>query len=140
MAIPHLRTIAAAGLLALLCGAGTARAGFNSGAGVGEPTLLRLTGFIGAPPPGATTLGTVTLGVDHTVATFHLAAVQTLNGALTEGRAALRQTELYNPNLLLAGKADLLRRITSEPPQTKLTLFGYLSGTRRLVVVQVDAS
>lgn len=116
-----------------------ALAGFAPGAGVAQPTLLRISGYVGGAPPDAKTLGAVTLGIDHTVVTFALRAVQSAGGELTEGRAALRQTELYNPNLLVVGPPALLQQISTAPPHAQLTIFGYLNGnSRRLMVVQVD--
>ena len=135
----HPRVIVTASLALLLGGAPALTAGFGPGAGVSQPTLLRLTVFVGTAPPGERTLGPITLGIDHTVATFEIAAVQTVGGSLTEGRAALRHVELYRPNLLLVGDLALLRSISEAPPHTKLTVFGYFSGnSRRLIVVQVD--
>jgi hypothetical protein len=99
--------------LVLALTAGTASASdLSSGLGLPQPTLLRLTGFVGGAPQGAATIGTVTLGLDHTVATLDLSEVQTLNGPLTEGRSALRQFDLYSPNILLIGDRTLLRGIS----------------------------
>ncbi len=111
------------------------------GAGIPEPILIRITGYVHTAPSGETTLGPFTLGIDHQIQTLALTAVQMLNGPLTEGPAALRQYWLYHPNILLVGDPELLRAIRSAPPQTKVTLFAYiLSGTQRMLVVQVDRS
>ncbi len=114
---------------------------FGPGAGTPQPTLLRLIGFVGSAPDGVETLGSVTVRVDHTMATLALAEVQMLNGPLTEGRAALRQTELYTPNLVLIGSRVLLTNIREAPEHARITVFGYLSGNaRRLFVVEVQRS
>jgi len=126
-------------LLTLTFSARIVSAGFGEGAGVAQPTFLRLSGYVGGAPPDAKTLGTVTLGIDRTVVKLDLTAVQSAGGSLTEGRAALRQTELYNPNLLLVGPPAVLQTISTAPPHTQLTIFGYLNGnSQRLMVVQVD--
>src|SRR5262249_18517489 len=110
----------------------------GSGSAVPQPTLLRLTGFVGAAPAGVTTLCSVTLGIDDRVTTLDLSAVQTLNGSLTEGPASLRQFELFSPNILLVGEAALLRGITEAPAHAKLVVFGYTRpGARRMMVVDV---
>jgi hypothetical protein len=134
------RTAVALGALASVTLAAAPARAFHSGSGVGlpQPTLLRLTGFVRRGPEGAKTLGPITLGIGHTVLRFDLTAVQTLNGPLTEGRAALQQYDLYHPNLLLVGAPRLLREIRTAPPQTKLTVFGYVhAGAWRLLVVAV---
>ena len=105
---------------------------------VPEPILLRFTGFVASAPEGEKTLGTLTLGIDHAVTTVELAAVQMLNGPLTEGPAALRAFELYNPNLLCVGSRKLLDSIRAAPPRRQITVFGYLRGPRRLLVVEVQ--
>lgn len=111
------------------------------GAGIPQPILVRITGFVHSAPAGETTLGPLTLGVDHQTKTLALTAVQMLNGPLTEGPAALRQYWLYHPNILLVGNAELLRAVRSAPAHRKLTLFAYiLSGTQRMLLVQVDPS
>ena len=113
----------------------------SSGAGVPQPMLLRISGFVGGAPQGALSLGTFTFGVDDKVVAVDLSAVQTLNGPLTEGPAALRQFDLYSPNLLLIGEPDVLRNLTDAAPHAQVTLFGYLhQGARRMFVVQVDAA
>jgi hypothetical protein len=127
--------------LTLALATGTASAlQVGSGAGVPQPPLLRLTGFVGSAPDGVTTLGSVTLGFDQTVATLALAEVQTLNGSLTEGLSALRQYDLYSPNMLLVGDRALLQRISDAPPRARITLYGYVRGTDRLFVVEVQTS
>jgi len=114
---------------------------FGAGAGVPQPTLLRITGFIGSAPEGVSTLGPVTLGLGNTVATLDVVDVQLLNGPLTEGRSALRHVELYTPNLRLVGAAAVLDGIRQAAPQAKITVFGYLNnGARRLIVVEVHAA
>lgn len=110
----------------------------GASAGIPQPILLRLTGFIDSAPQGERTLGTVTLGADRTVTTLELSAVQTLNGPLTEGPSALRQVEQYRPNLLLIGDQTLLESIRAAPPHTKITVFGYIRGPHRLIVVDVQ--
>ncbi len=134
--------ITAVALTGLLCCAGAAAA-FDTGPGAGipEPILIRITGYVQTAPSGETTLGPFTLGVGDKIQTLALTAVQMLNGPLTEGPAALRQYWLYNPNVSLVGKPELLRAVRSAPAQTKLTLFAYiLSGTQRMLLVQVDQS
>ena len=112
----------------------------GSGAGVLQPLLFRISGFVGGAPPGIPTLGPFTFGVDHSVVALDLSGVQTLNGPLTEGPAALRQFDLYSPNLLLVGEQDVLRNLTEAAQHTEVTLFGYVHpGARRMFVVQVDA-
>lgn len=109
------------------------------GAGIPQPILIRISGFIGNAPGGTTTLGPLTLGVHDQVVTVELTEVQMLNGPLTEGRSALRQSDQYNPNLLVVGDPALLRQLSTAPVQSKLTLFGYLrGGDRQLLLVQVD--
>lgn len=128
-------------LVAAAWASGQSLPGGAGGAGIPQPPLLRLIGFVGSAPAGMKTLGPITLGIDRSVKTLDLTEVQMLNGPLTEGRAALRQSELYNPNLELIGDRGLLRRISAAADHTKLTLFGYLrSSGRRLLVVQVNAS
>jgi hypothetical protein len=112
--------------------------GLYPGAGNLQPTLIRVTGFVSAAPQGITTLGPLTLGIGHKVQTLQLTAVQTLNGPLTEGPAALRHYWLYEPNVLLVGNAGLLKEIRSAPAQTKLTLFAYVEGSNSMLVVAVD--
>ena len=71
--------------------------------------------------------------------TLDLSAVQTLNGPLTEGPAALRQFDLFSPNLLLVGEPAILRSLADATPHAQVTLFGYLhQGARRMFVVQVE--
>ena len=112
----------------------------SSGAGVPQPMLLRISGFVGGAPRGELSLGTFTLGFDDRVIALDLSAVQTLNGPLTEGPAALRQFDLYSPNLLLVGDPDILRKLADAAPHAQITLFGYLhQGARRMFVVQIDA-
>jgi hypothetical protein len=112
----------------------------GSGAGVPQPTLLRISGFVDGAPSGTLSLGTLTFGVDDKVIALDLSGVQTLNGPLTEGPAALRQFDLYSPNLLLIGNPDILRKLADATPHAQITLFGYLhQGARRMFVVQVDA-
>ena len=113
----------------------------GGGTGLPQPTLLRLTGFIGSAPPGAKpTLGRITLGLDHIVTTLDLSGVQPLNGPLTEGRAALRQFDLYSPNILLVGDRALLGSIGAAPLHSKIAMWGYvMPGARRLLVVAVHA-
>src|SRR5512136_2903381 len=89
-----------AALLALLAGGPVSAEQFGGSAGVPQPLLLRISGFVGRAPQGTPSLGSLTLGVDHRVVTLDLSGVQTLNGPLTEGPAALRQYDLYTPNLL----------------------------------------
>ncbi|HXQ24443.1 MAG TPA: hypothetical protein VN812_22360 [Candidatus Acidoferrales bacterium] len=114
----------------------------GGGAGLPQPTLLRLTGFIGSAPQGTpTTLGAVTLGLDHTVTKLDLCDVQTLNGPLTEGRAALRQFDLYSPNILLVGDRALIAGISAAPAHSKISVWGYvMPGARRLLVVDVQSA
>ena len=113
----------------------------GSGAGVLQPLLMRISGFVDSAPAGAPSLGPFTLGVDDTVVLLDLSAVQTLNGPLTEGPAALRQFDLYNPNLLVVGDPGILRNLTGASPHTQVTLFGYVHpGARRMFVVEVDAA
>ena len=133
-----MRTVLITALMLLL--AETAGA-FDVGPGVGlaEAPLLLLTGFVGRAPQGVPTLGTETLGVGSRVVTLELTAVRTLNASLTEGRAALRQFDLYTPNIELIGDPSLLERVRQAPEQTKVTLWGYaFTGVQRLLVVQVD--
>jgi hypothetical protein len=130
--------MAIAGALLLLATGISAAQGGHSGVGNLQPTLIRVTGFVSAAPQGVTTLGPLTLGVGHQVKTLALTAVQVLNGPLTEGPAALRHYWLYQPNVLLIGNAGLLREISSAPAQTKLTLFAYVEGSNRMLVVEVD--
>ena len=114
---------------------------FSSGAGAPQPMLLRISGFVGGAPRGTPSLGSFTLGVDDKVIPLDLSGVQTLNGPLTEGPAALRQFDLYHPNLLLVGNPDILRKLADAAPHAQITLFGYLhQGARRMFVVQVDAA
>lgn len=111
----------------------------GSGAGVLQPLLMRISGFVGGAPEGTPSLGTFTLGVDDRVVTLDLSAVQTLNGPLTEGPAALRQFDLFSPNLLVVGDPEILRTLSDAAPHTQVTLFGYVHpGARRMFVVQVD--
>ncbi|HVO24690.1 MAG TPA: hypothetical protein VMW56_13780 [Candidatus Margulisiibacteriota bacterium] len=113
----------------------------SSGAGVPQPMLLRISGFVGGAPRGTLSLGTFTFGFDDRVIALDLSGVQTLNGPLTEGPAALRQFDLYSPNLLLVGDPDILRKLADAAPHAQITLFGYLhQGARRMFVVQVDAA
>jgi len=113
----------------------------SSGAGVPQPLLLRISGFVGGAPRGTLSLGTFTFGFDDRVIALDLSGVQTLNGPLTEGPAALRQFDLYSPNLLLVGDPDILRKLADAAPHAQITLFGYLhQGARRMFVVQVDAA
>ena len=122
-----------------------ARAGdafdFGPGVGLAEPPLLRLSGFVGSAPQGIRTLGTETFGVRSQIMTLELTAVQILNASLTEGPAALRQFDLYTPNLELIGEPALLERVRTAPGQTEITLWGYvMTGALRLLLVQVDAA
>jgi hypothetical protein len=126
-------------LVALLAFTPVAAAHVGSNAGVFGPLLLRITGFVGAAPDGTATLGRFTVDVDTTVVTLDLSAVQTLNGPLTEGPAALRQFDLFTPNLLVVGERGLLQQLTDALPHTQITLFGYVHpGARRMFVVQVE--
>lgn len=126
-------------LLTVLASAPLAAEDLGSGAGPPQPVLLRISGFVGRAPTGVPTLGTFTLGVQNSVVTLELSSVQTLNGPLTEGPAALRQFALYDPNLLVVGDRGILRRLTDAVSQTQITLFGYVhQGARRMLVVQVD--
>lgn len=77
-------------LVTLLVSTPVAAAPVGSTAGVLEPLLLRITGFVGGAPDAIPTLGRFVLGIATTVITLDLSAVQTLNGPLTEGTAALR--------------------------------------------------
>ena len=114
---------------------------FGGSAGVPQPLLLRISGFVGGAPQGTPSLGSFTLGVDHRVVTLDLSAVQTLNGPLTEGPAALRQYDLYTPNLLLVGDSNLLRQLTDAMPHAPITLFGYVHpGARRMFVVHIETT
>jgi hypothetical protein len=135
----HLVIIATA--LTMLAAQTYAAEGFR-GPSVGtlQPTLIRVTGFVSHAPHGVTTLGSLTLGVGHKVETLQLAGVQTLNAPLTEGPAALRHYWLYNPNILLIGDPRLMDEIRSAPAETKLTLFAYVEGSNRMLVVRVDRS
>jgi hypothetical protein len=128
-----------AALVTLVASTPVAAAHVGSSAGVLEPLLLRVTGFVGGAPDGTPTLGTFTVGVDTTVVTLDLSAVQTLNGPLTEGPAALRQFDLFTPNVLVVGERSLLQQLTDALPHTQITLFGYVHpGARRMFVVQVE--
>lgn len=133
------RLVITAAALAMLAAQTSAADGLH-GPGTLQPTLIRVTGFVKDAPNGVATLGSLTLGVGHKVETMALTGVQILNGPLTEGPAALRQYWLYNPNLLLIGNSRLLEEISSAPTQTKLTLFAYLEGSNRMLVVKVDRS
>jgi hypothetical protein len=134
--------MAITGALLLLATGTSAAQGLHIGPGVGtlQPILIRVTGFVNHAPEGVTTLGPLTLGVDHKVETLALTGVQVLNGPLTEGPAALRQYWLYDPNLLLIGNSGLLKEISAAPAQTKLTLCAYLEGSNRMLVVEVNRS
>jgi len=135
------RLVITAAALAILAAETPAAEGHQvPGVGTLQTILIRVTGFVNGAPPGVTTLGPLTLGVDHKVETLELTAVQIINGPLTEGPAALRQYWLYNPNLLLIGNSGLLKEISSAPTQTKLTLFAYLEGSNSMLVVEVDRS
>jgi hypothetical protein len=127
------------GALFLLASGTLAAQGLHTGPGVGtlQPTLIRVTGFVSEAPEGVTTLGPLTLGVGPEVKTLALTGVQVLNGPLTEGPAALRHYWLYDPNVLLIGNSRLMEEIRSAPAETKLTLFAYLEGSNRMLVVQV---
>lgn len=128
-------------LASVLAGMPAAAGNLGAGPAVLQPLLLRISGFAGGAPAGITTLGTFTFGVDNQVVTLDLSAVQTLNGPLTEGPAALRDFELYSPNLLIVGDPALLRRFADAPPHTQITLFGYVrSGARRMYVVQMETA
>jgi hypothetical protein len=134
-----MRAVRMAALMLLLAGAARA---FDVGPGVGlaEPPLLRLTGFVGSAPQGTRTFGRETFGVGSRVVTLELTAVQTLNASLTEGPAALRQFDLYTPNLELIGEPSLLERVREAPEHSQITLWGYvMTGAQRLLLVQVDA-
>jgi len=114
---------------------------FGGGAGVPQPLLLRISGFIDRAPQGTPSLGSFTLGVGQHVVTLDLSGVQTLNGPLTEGPAALRQYDLYTPNLLLVGSSAMLRNLTDAMPHTPITLFGYVHpGARRMLVVHIETA
>jgi hypothetical protein len=132
--------MAIAGALLLLATGTSAAQGAHPGVGNLQPTLIRVTGFVNNAPEGVTTLGPLTFGVGRKVETLQLTGVQTLNGPLTEGPAALRHYWLYEPNVLLIGNAGLLKEISSALPQTKLTLFAYVEGSNSMVVVEVDRS
>lgn len=136
-----IRSMAMGGAFLLATGTAAAQ-GLHIGPGAGalQHVLVRVTGFVKDAPNGVATLGSLTLGVGHKVETLALTGVQVLNGPLTEGPAALRQYWLYNPNLLLIGNSRLLEEISSAPTQTKLTLFAYLEGSNRMLVVKVDRS
>jgi len=111
----------------------------QGGAGPPMPILLRISGFVSSAPAGSQLLGPLTLGVDQAIVTLQLTGVQTLNGPLTEGRAALRQFDLYSPNLLLVGDPKLLAMVRQAPPGTQLTIFGYHhGGDRRLILSNVE--
>jgi hypothetical protein len=128
-----------AALAPLVACAPVAAESLGSGAAVLQPLLLRISGFTDGAPQGTSTLGSFTLGVDHKVVTLELSAVQTLNGPLTEGSAALGQFDLFHPNLLLVGDRELLRNLAGAMPHTPVTLFGYVHpGARRMYVVQVE--
>lgn len=130
-----------AALVTLLASPPVAAAHVGSSAGVLGPLLLRITGFVGRVPDGIPTLGTFTVSVDSTVVTLDLSAVQTLNGPLTEGPAALRQFDLFTPNLLVVGDRGLLRQLAAAAPHTQITVFGYVHpGARRMFVVQVETA
>ena len=112
---------------------------FGAGAGVAQPLLLRISGFVGGAPQSVPTLGRFTLGVGKAIVTLDLSAVQTLNGPLTEGPAALQLFDLYTPNLVAVGEEAVLRGLTGAPLHTQITLFGYIrAGARRMYVVQVE--
>jgi hypothetical protein len=128
-----------AALVALLASTPVAATSVGSNAGVLAPLLLRITGFVEGPPSGTPTLGTFTVGVDAAVIRLELSAVQTLNGPLTEGPAALRQFDLFTPNLLVVGDPGVLQQLIDAVPHTQITLFGYVHpGARRMFVVQVE--
>jgi hypothetical protein len=128
-------------LAGLLAGGPLSAEQFGGSAGVPQPLLLRISGFVGRAPQGTPSLGSFTVGVDHQVITLDLSAVQTLNGPLTEGPAALRQYDLYTPNLLLVGNSNLLRSLTDAMPHTLITLFGYVHpGARRMLVVHIETA
>jgi len=133
--------LAVAALVAQLAFIQVAAAHVGSNAGVLGPLLLRITGFVGSAPDGVPTLGTFTVDVDTTVVTLDLSAVQTLNGPLTEGPSALRQFDLFTPNLLAVGDRSVLRLLIDALPHTQVTLFGYVHpGARRMFVVQVETA
>jgi hypothetical protein len=128
-------------LASLLAWMPAAAGNLGSGAVVLQPLLLRISGFAGSAPAGIPTLGTFTFGVGNKVVTLDLSAVQTLNGPLTEGPAALRDFELYTPNLLVVGDPALLRSLSDAAPHTQITLFGYVhTGARRMYVVQMETA
>jgi len=130
-----------AALVTLLAFTPVAAAHVGSNAGVLGPLLLRVTGFVGGAPDGTPTLGPFTVDVDSTVVALDLTAVQTLNGPLTEGTAALRQFDLFTPNVLVVGDRALLHLLTDAVPHTQITLFGYVHpGARRMFVVQVETT
>jgi hypothetical protein len=138
--IKTIRSMAIAGALLALATGIPAAQGLRPGVGNLQHTLIRVTGFVNNAPEEVTTLGSLSLGVDHKVETLALTGVQTLNGPLTEGPAALRQYWLYEPNVLLIGNVGLLKEISSAPAQTKLTLFAYVEGSNSMLVVAVDRS
>jgi hypothetical protein len=116
-------------------------ADLGAGAGVPQPLLLRISGFVDGAPEGTLSLGPFALGVGQAVVTLDLSGVQTLNGPLTEGPAALRQFELYTPNLLVVGEPKVLRSLMDAVPHAQITLFGYVhQGARRMFVVDVQAA
>lgn len=124
---------------ALLLATGRASAlDVGPGATAFAPDLIQITGFVTTAPLGIDTIGSLTLGLPDGVTTLMLERVQLRNNSLTEGRAALRGVELFNPNLRVVGEASLLQAIRQATPQSELVLFGYLnSGSRRLHIVEV---
>jgi hypothetical protein len=136
-----IRLVITAAALAMLAAQTSAAGGLNGPAtGTLQRTLIRVTGFVSHAPQGVTTLGPLTLGVGHKVQTLQLTGVQTLNAPSTEGPAALRHYWLYNPNILLIGDSRLMKEIRSAHAETKLTLFAYVEGSNRMLVVEVDRS
>jgi hypothetical protein len=124
-------------VLALVACAGQVSGGPVGGVGEPKQILLELAGFKTSAPPEAKTYGQVTLGHDRATTTLVLTRVQMRNGPVTEGPAALRAYDLYTPNLLLVGDPGLVAQVASAPEQAELTLLGYLSGSRHLILVEV---
>ena len=106
--------------------------------GRAETCLLRIRGYVGNAPADARVLGPLTVGIDSKRLTLQLTDVQMLNGPVTEGRSVLRAFELYDPNLLFVGDPQLVDQVREAPPGAYLTIFGYIVGEQRMLLVEIE--
>ena len=104
-----------------------------------SPIMLRMDGYVGAPPEDRHEVADLLLGAGQKNIQFQVTAATVLSGGTT-ARNVFRQVRPYRPNFRLRGAPELIARITDAAPAAQLRITGtWRPGGRQLHLSAVEA-